>query len=103
MYKLVIFQFCQNKAGVILNNLYFNLFNNWSAAMILFFKEFTGNTDRNTVVYHTLNPPIRARYIRFRPVAWKEWIAMRVELYDCLQGTKTVFISHSKKIVSKLN
>ena len=62
----------------------------------MFFKEFTGNTDRNTVVYHTLNPPIRARYIRFRPVAWKEWIAMRVELYDCLQGTEIVFISHSK-------
>ncbi|XP_078343343.1 lactadherin-like [Oculina patagonica] len=46
-------------------------------------KEFAGNTDRNTVVYHDLNPPITARYIRFRPVAWYYQINMRVELYGC--------------------
>ncbi|KAL9953934.1 hypothetical protein ACROYT_G041410 [Oculina patagonica] len=49
-------------------------------------KEFTGNTDQDTVVYHVLNPPITARYIRFRPMAWYNWISMRVELYGCLQG-----------------
>ncbi|KAL9964037.1 hypothetical protein ACROYT_G027611 [Oculina patagonica] len=46
-------------------------------------KEFTGNTDRDTVVYHDLNPPIRARYVRFRPVAWIDHISMRVEFYGC--------------------
>ncbi|KAL9964026.1 hypothetical protein ACROYT_G027600 [Oculina patagonica] len=46
-------------------------------------KEFDGNTDQDTVVYHDLKPPIRARYIRFRPVAWNEHISMRAELYGC--------------------
>ncbi|XP_078352373.1 polycystin family receptor for egg jelly-like [Oculina patagonica] len=46
-------------------------------------KDFTGNTDRDTVVYHDLFPPITARYIRFRPVAWYSYISMRMELYGC--------------------
>ncbi|XP_078374702.1 EGF-like repeat and discoidin I-like domain-containing protein 3 isoform X1 [Oculina patagonica] len=46
-------------------------------------KVFNGNTDQDTVVYHELNPPIRARYIRFRPVARHIHISMRVELYGC--------------------
>ncbi|XP_078352789.1 uncharacterized protein LOC144637600 [Oculina patagonica] len=46
-------------------------------------KEFAGNSDRDTVVSHELNPPIRARYIRFVPVAWYDHISMRVELYGC--------------------
>ena len=37
----------------------------------------------NTVVSHDLTPPITARYIRFRPIAWQSWISMRVELYGC--------------------
>ncbi|XP_068707251.1 retinoschisin-like [Montipora foliosa] len=44
---------------------------------------FPGNTDRTTVVHHDLNPPIRARYIRFLPVARRSWPSMRVELYGC--------------------
>ncbi|XP_029207328.2 EGF-like repeat and discoidin I-like domain-containing protein 3 isoform X1 [Acropora millepora] len=46
-------------------------------------KEFTGNTDRDSIVRHDLNPPIRARYIRFQPIAWKQHISMRVELFGC--------------------
>ncbi|XP_015766149.1 PREDICTED: coagulation factor V-like isoform X1 [Acropora digitifera] len=46
-------------------------------------KEFTGNTDENSIVSHDLIPPIRARYIRFRPTAWHQHISMRVELYGC--------------------
>lgn len=49
-------------------------------------KEFTGNTDRNTIVRHDLNPPITARFIRFRPVSWVGHISMRVELYGCFSG-----------------
>ena len=30
---------------------------------------------------HDLIPPIRGRYIRFRPTAWHQHISMRVELY----------------------
>ncbi|XP_015761857.1 PREDICTED: EGF-like repeat and discoidin I-like domain-containing protein 3 isoform X2 [Acropora digitifera] len=46
-------------------------------------KVFTGNFDRNSIVRHNLNPPIRARYIRFQPIAWSGHISMRVELYGC--------------------
>ncbi|XP_078374843.1 asialoglycoprotein receptor 2-like [Oculina patagonica] len=42
-----------------------------------------GNTDQDSVVYHEINPPISARLIRFRPVAWHNHISMRVELYGC--------------------
>ena len=42
-----------------------------------------GNTDENSIVLHDLIPPIRARYIRFRPTAWHQHISMRVELYGC--------------------
>lgn len=48
---------------------------------------FDGNRDGNTVVYHDLNPPISARYIRFRPTLWFSWPSMRVELFGCPQGT----------------
>ena len=42
-----------------------------------------GNTDQNTVVYHDLNPPITARYIRFRAVSYYRYVTLRVELYGC--------------------
>ncbi|XP_078351938.1 LOW QUALITY PROTEIN: polycystin-1-like protein 2 [Oculina patagonica] len=47
-------------------------------------KEFAGNSNQNTVVRHDLNPPISARYIRFRPVSWYGEISMRAELYGCI-------------------
>lgn len=53
-------------------------------AIFIFFKEFDGNLDQNTIVKHEItNPPIRARYIRFQPVSWKGNIAMRAEIYGC--------------------
>ncbi|XP_078357060.1 uncharacterized protein LOC144641914 [Oculina patagonica] len=53
-------------------------------------KVFAGNTDRDTVVFHDLNPPIRAQFIRFRPIAWFRWISMRVELYGCQECQETL-------------
>ena len=50
-------------------------------------QDFAGNNDGDTVVYHDLNPSIKARYIRFRPIAWHAHISMRVELYGCQEGT----------------
>ncbi|KAL9974963.1 hypothetical protein ACROYT_G012075 [Oculina patagonica] len=44
---------------------------------------FQGNTDRDTVVSHDLNPSIEARYIRVRPTEWYKHISMRIELYTC--------------------
>ncbi|KAL9960826.1 hypothetical protein ACROYT_G034331 [Oculina patagonica] len=46
-------------------------------------KIFDGNTDRDTIVYHELNPPVTARVIRFRPLEWHGHITMRTELYGC--------------------
>ncbi|XP_020628622.1 EGF-like repeat and discoidin I-like domain-containing protein 3 isoform X2 [Orbicella faveolata] len=42
---------------------------------------FDGNFDHDTIVYHQLNPPIRARYLRILPTAWQYYIAMRMEFY----------------------
>ncbi|XP_067050433.1 uncharacterized protein [Acropora muricata] len=53
-------------------------------------KEFTGNTDENSIVFHDLIPPIRARYIRFRPTAWHQHISMRVELYGCCDSFSVI-------------
>ena len=46
-------------------------------------KVFDGNTNMDSVVFHQVDPPIIARVIRFRPIAWKDHISMRVELYGC--------------------
>lgn len=50
---------------------------------LILIQDFAGNTDRDNVVFHELNPPINARYIRFRPQGWFGWISMRAELYGC--------------------
>ena len=55
-------------------------------------QEFDGNTDKNNVVYHDLNPPITARYIRFLPVEWEDEISLRVELYGCVKGKEMAFL-----------
>ena len=50
---------------------------------VILFKDFSGNTDEDTIIFNELNPPIRARFIRFHPEAWYGHISMRVELYGC--------------------
>ena len=60
-------------------------------------QEFDGNTDKNSVIYHDLNAPITARYIRFLPVEWNDEISMRVELYGCVKGKENSF--HLKLII----
>ena len=62
----------------------------------IFFKEFSGNSDSTSVVSHDLIPPIMARYIRFRPLAWHWQIAMRVELYGCHGNRDFCFNKTSK-------
>jgi len=47
-------------------------------------KVFAGNTDRNTVITHSLRPHIDARFIRFHPKTRNHnGPCMRVELYGC--------------------
>lgn len=63
---------------------------------------FDGNTDQDTVVYHDLNPPITARYIRFLPVDWYLAISMRVELYGCT-GTAVILLYFRKLLYNHLS
>lgn len=48
-------------------------------------KVFRGNADKQTEVRHDLAPPITARYVRFHPVTWHDWITMRVEIYGAMK------------------
>ena len=54
--------------------------------ILLLIKEFSGNTDSDTIVSHDLTPPIVSRYVRFLILTWSGGIAMRVELYGCQKG-----------------
>lgn len=55
--------------------------------------------DQDTVVHHELKLPIRARYIRFQPVAWIGQRSMRVELYGHQKGMLiTIFFNLKLKI-----
>lgn len=44
-------------------------------------KVFQGNSDLNSIVQHTLNNPVQARYIRFYPVTFSTFPCMRVEVF----------------------
>ncbi|PFX22824.1 Contactin-associated protein-like 5 [Stylophora pistillata] len=47
-------------------------------------KVFEGNKDTDSIVYHHLYPPIKARFIRLRPTEWYVHVSLRMELYGCL-------------------
>ena len=47
---------------------------------------FTGNIDKNTVVEHTFDTAVEARYVRVYPQTWTFNIAMRWEVYGCEIG-----------------
>ena len=55
-------------------------------------KEFTGNTDRNSVVEQAVAPAIEARFIRIQPATWHNHISMRTEFKGCAAG-KIVLVS----------
>ncbi|KAK3739569.1 hypothetical protein QZH41_018309 [Actinostola sp. cb2023] len=50
-------------------------------------RNFSANSDSNTVVAHLLKPVITARYIRVHPITWYRSISMRMELYECKNET----------------
>lgn len=58
---------------------------------ILLIQDFVGNTDEDTVVSHDLNPPIMARFIRFRSVSFHGHMSMRVEVYGCKGNVSQFF------------
>ncbi|XP_058247696.1 neuropilin-2b isoform X2 [Hemibagrus wyckioides] len=46
-------------------------------------KIFHANTDPSEVVLNRIPQPVLARFVRIRPQAWKNGIALRFELYGC--------------------
>ena len=44
---------------------------------------FGGNVDRDTVVEHSLDVPIVARFVRLYPQTWYHWMCLRWEVYGC--------------------
>ncbi|XP_078346807.1 uncharacterized protein LOC144632077 [Oculina patagonica] len=50
---------------------------------------FQGNTDDNSVVINTFNPPIAARFIRLHPGYFYGLTSLRMELYGCHSGFPT--------------
>ena len=44
---------------------------------------FGGNVDRDTVVEHSLDVPIVARFVRLYPQTWYSRISLRWEVYGC--------------------
>ena len=42
---------------------------------------FQGNTDRNTIVKHSLLTAVKARFVRFYYLTCHSWPALRVEIY----------------------
>ena len=44
---------------------------------------FGGNVDRDTVVEHSLDVPIVARFVRLYPQTWYGWMGLRWEVYGC--------------------
>ncbi|CAH3196407.1 unnamed protein product [Porites evermanni] len=63
---------------------------------ILTFQIFSGNTDSDTVITHDLDPPITAKYLRFRPITWGSRIGMRAEVYG-FKGNNTCCSINSMK------
>ena len=50
---------------------------------ILLHQDFIGNTDRNTIVRQTINPPVVAQWIQLFPIEWQGGISLRMELLGC--------------------
>ena len=44
---------------------------------------FEGNYDSNTVVTHSLEIAVAARYVRVYPQSWRQHMSMRWEVYGC--------------------
>ena len=64
------------------------------------FQIFSGNTDADTVITHDLDPPITAKYLRFRPVTWGSRIGMRAEVYGFKGNNTCCSINSIKKYLT---
>ena len=83
------------------------LFEFWSTPSLLWIsyrifstilQYFRGNRDRNTIVYNSIIPSIRARFLRIHPWSWHGHVSMRVEVFGCSLGRSLVHV-----VVNKLS
>ncbi|KAI3389290.1 hypothetical protein SNEBB_000026 [Seison nebaliae] len=61
-------------------------------------KYFEGNFDDNTPVFIEFDSFFIARFVRFRPYHWHNFIALRVELYGCKFKDRTVYFDEQSFI-----
>ena len=47
----------------------------------VFLQVFTGNSDRTSIVKHSLRTDFKARYVPFYPVTYHNWPCLRVEIF----------------------
>ncbi|XP_022782671.1 uncharacterized protein LOC111323557 [Stylophora pistillata] len=62
-------------------------------------EEFDANQDKDTPVYHELNPPVLTRYVRLLPTAWHNHISMRMELYGCKACSAPLGMDNQMKLI----
>ena len=49
------------------------------------FEVFKGNSDKDTIITNTLNPPIaRAQFVRILPQKWHNHISLRFDILGCV-------------------
>ncbi|KAL4229221.1 biological adhesion [Mactra antiquata] len=64
---------------------------------------FSGNDNGNDVVKRTLIYPVIARYIKFRPQRWNQFISMRVDVAGCRYFPDSITTSNHGYIYYDLN
>lgn len=64
---------------------------------------FTGNANGNDVKRTPLMYPIIARYVKFRPQRWNQFISMRVDVLGCVYVSQAVTVANSGYITYDLN
>lgn len=63
---------------------------------------FTGNSNGNDVEKITLTYPVIARYIKFRPQRWNQFISMRVDVHGCLYYSDPIKVASDGYITYNL-
>ena len=57
---------------------------------------FQGNKDRNGQVRNELREAVQAKLIRFKPLSYNSYPALRVEVYGILQGKTNSAVVNEK-------
>ena len=57
------------------------MFEHLNVTISFLMQVFQGNTDRNTIVKHSLLTAVKARFVRFYYLTYYSWPALRVEIY----------------------